>query len=78
MLQFSISDPALLHSTLLHSALSISMLRRDNSSTDLLFHQGQAIRLINERIGDPNNQTTSDATIATVANLTCFEVLNLS
>jgi hypothetical protein len=74
MLQFSISDSALLHATLLHSALSISMLRGQNSTSDLLFHQGQAIRFVNERIGDPHNQATSDTTIAAVANLTAFEV----
>jgi hypothetical protein len=78
MLQFSISDPALLHATLLHSVLSISMLRGQSSTSDLLFHQGKAIRFVNERIGDPHNQATSNATIAAVANLTAFEVLPLS
>jgi len=78
MLQFSISDSALLHATLLHSALSISMLRGQSATSDLLFHQGQAIRLVNERIGDPHNKATSDATIAAVANLATFEVLPLS
>src|ERR1700689_4805752 len=74
MLQFSISDSALLHATLLHSALSISMLRGQSYTSDLLFHQGEAIRFINERIGDPYNKASSDATIAAVANLTTFEV----
>jgi hypothetical protein len=78
MLQFSISDSALLHATLLHSVLSISMLRGQSSTSDLLFHQGQAFRFVNERIGDPHKQATSDATIAAVANLTAFEVRPLS
>jgi len=78
MLQFSISDSALLHATLLHSVLSISMLRGQSFTSDLLFHQGQAIRFVNERIGEQHNQATSDATIAAVANLTAFEVLPLS
>jgi hypothetical protein len=54
------------------------MLRGQSSTSDLLFHQGQAIRFVNERISDPHNKTTSDATIAAVANLTTFEVLSLS
>jgi hypothetical protein len=40
----------------------------------MFYHQGETIRLINGRLGDPDHKVASDATIFTVANMTHLEV----
>jgi hypothetical protein len=40
----------------------------------MLYHQGETIRLINDRLGDPDHRVATDATIFTVCNMTHLEV----
>jgi hypothetical protein len=44
----------------------------------MLYHQGETIRLINDKLGDPDQQPASDATISTVVNMTHLEVCSIS
>jgi hypothetical protein len=72
-LGYAISDSALLHVTLLHSALHMSFLKGISPAADVFFHSGMAIRLINERLND-RSQKATDFTICAIACLANFEV----
>ena len=74
LLSFAITDPASLHSLLVHSAVNLRGIRQIKKDPDMLYHQGETIRLINDRLGDPDQQFASDATISTVVNMTHLEV----
>lgn len=66
-----------MHATISHSALSLSVLRggETKSCQDQIWHQGEAIRLVNERIGSViRKERASGALIAAVACLAHFEV----
>lgn len=70
-LGYAITDPALLHATLIHSALHISLLTNTAPSSDVFLHNGMAIRSINERLG---NTIISDTMIAAISCLAHMEV----
>jgi hypothetical protein len=72
------SDPALLHSVLAHSAHHFSRLSPNDSTSDLLYHKGQAIKLLNTRIRDPDLQSAIDTTFCAVACMTHLEVYSHS
>ena len=72
-LGYAISDTALLHATLLHAALHISLLKRVAPALDVFFHNTMAIRTINHQLNDPS-RIPSDATICAIACLSKFEV----
>jgi len=74
LFSFALSDPASLHSVLVHSALNLCSMRQINPDPDMLYHQGETIRLINDRLGDPDHRVATDTTIFTVANMTHLEV----
>jgi hypothetical protein len=74
LLNFAISDPATLHALLVHSALNLRGIQQLKQDPDILYHQGETIRLINDRLGDSGHKVASDATIFTVANMTHLEV----
>jgi hypothetical protein len=74
VISFAITDSALLHATLAHSALSLCNIARSRSSPDMAYHAGQAIRLVNKRIANSPQEAVSDATMFAVGCLTHFEV----
>ncbi|KAE9381097.1 hypothetical protein N431DRAFT_392008 [Stipitochalara longipes BDJ] len=76
LLSFAITDPASLHSLLVHSALNLRGIGQLKHDPDMLYHQGETIRLINDRLGDVGQQFASDATISTVVNMTHLEILS--
>lgn len=63
------SDPALLHAVLAHSAFHLSHLNLNQSNSDLLYHRGQAIGLLNKRIKDPNLQAALNTTFCAVLHV---------
>ena len=74
LLSFAITDAASLHSLLVHSALNLRGIRQLKKDPDMLYHQGETIRLINDSLGNPEQQYASNATISTVVNMTHLEV----
>jgi len=70
---FAISDDALFHATMLHSAAHNSMLVGNSDLGDPIQLNTEAIRILNSRLGDPT-RGISDLTIAAVACLILFEV----
>lgn len=74
-MRHAMTDPSFLHATLFHSALSLCKLRGTSFSRDVFYHHGESIRLINERLRDPNLRKVSDVTILTVGCLAHFEVI---
>ena len=75
---FAMTDSASLHSLLVHSALNLRGLGQLKQDHEMLYHQGETIRLINGRLGDSRHKTASEATIFTVANMTHIEVCSIS
>jgi hypothetical protein len=69
----ALTDGALLHATLSNVAWKLDTLRGLEESPECLYQQGQAIRLVNERLHDPA-QGTSDTAIGTVATLAILAV----
>ena len=70
---FSISDSALLHATLCLVAQHEDLLRGTEESSTNLYHKGQVMNLINQRLkDDPHNLT--DASVTSVALLVILEV----
>lgn len=70
---FAISDEALFHATMLHAAGHNAMLAGNTDLADPFQLKLEAIRLVNERLGDPV-RSISDLTIGAVACLVMFEV----
>lgn len=75
-LSFAITDAALLHATLSLVAYHYDITHSRNESLDCLYQKGEAIRNMNQRLGDGHKQF-SDTTIATVALFTNIEVSGL-
>jgi hypothetical protein len=75
----AIDEPAFLHATLFHSVLNLCVLRGESSCQDLFYHHGEAIRLVNERIGAvaKKNEIATNTIIAAVGCLTHFRVMGL-
>jgi hypothetical protein len=71
----ALSDPAWFHSTLFLSAAHRALLMgsEDSLPVECFQHKGEAIRIINERLGDPARRVI-DGTIAAIACLAAFEV----
>ncbi len=67
------TDAALLHATLSHSAIRHDMIQ-GKAGQDAAYHKAKAIQIINQRLRDPELECT-DATITAVACLTLFEVV---
>jgi hypothetical protein len=70
---YAISDEALFHATMLHSAGHNAMLAGNNDLADPFQLKLEAIRLVNRRLDDPV-RSISDLTIGAVACLVLFEV----
>lgn len=70
---FSVSDTALLHATLCLVAQHEDLLRGVEDSSTSLYHKGQVMKVINQRlIDDPKNM--SDASVTSIALLVILEV----
>ncbi|KAE9364208.1 hypothetical protein N431DRAFT_431140 [Stipitochalara longipes BDJ] len=78
VIPFAITDSALLHAALAHSARTLCDTARTESPAERDYHTGQAIRLVNKRIAQSPDEAFSHATILTVGWLTQFEVLSFS
>lgn len=74
LFNFAMTDSAALHSLLVHSAFNLRGVGQLKQDHEMLYHQGEAIRLINGRLGDSRDKPASEATIFTVANMTHFEI----
>ncbi|CEJ92116.1 hypothetical protein VHEMI07788 [[Torrubiella] hemipterigena] len=70
-------DDAVLHATLIVSALHIGLLLKKKISPDALRHYSHITKILSNRFNDPTKSQT-DATILTVACLTLMEILNAS
>ncbi len=78
LFNFAMTDSASLHSLLVHSALNLRGVGQLKQDHEMLYHQGETIRLINSRLGDSREKIASEATIFTVANMTHIEVCPIS
>lgn len=72
---FAVTDAGLLHATLSLVALHYDLGHHMEVSFETTYQQSEAIRLVNERLSDPEAQLT-DALIGSVAILTNFETMN--
>lgn len=75
MFPFAVSDPVLTHVCLLLGASHFVFMggSSDMVATAFYHHKVQAIRLVNERLGDPS-MALLDGTVGAVACLTILEV----
>ncbi|KAL2826731.1 hypothetical protein BJY01DRAFT_241301 [Aspergillus pseudoustus] len=74
-LQGAMSDPGLFHATLYAGASHFDLSRGERQSSITLYHQAEAIRLINERLSDPK-AAVDDRTLVAVTPLALFADLN--
>ena len=72
-LNYALSDPALFQATLLISAVHLALLHGGILGEEVFYHKGETIRLVNNRLRDPE-QGATDGTIGAVACLTIIEV----
>lgn len=72
-LKYALSDPVLFHATLLISSVHLALLQGGILGEEVFYYKGETIRLVNDRLGDPEHGAT-DATIGAVACLTVIEV----
>jgi hypothetical protein len=70
---YSITDPALFQSTMLHSAAHYAFLGGNLQIADSEMIKGEAIKMINGRLGDQVHGL-SDTTLGTVVALLLFDV----
>ncbi|KAL3462006.1 hypothetical protein BJX64DRAFT_149434 [Aspergillus heterothallicus] len=74
-IQGAMSDPGLFHATLYAGASHFDLSRGERQSSITLYHQAEAIRLINERLSDPEG-AVDDRTLVAVTPLALFADLN--
>jgi hypothetical protein len=67
------SDPACYHGSLLIATTLRPLLQKTPLPLECYYHRGEAIRLLNQLLGDVDTQT-NDATIAAIICLATFEV----
>ena len=72
-LKFAVTDAALLHATLVISALHVALLRGKAFSVDAFRHRREAVKILNERLNDPMLSAT-DPTILAISCLALIEV----
>ena len=70
---FAITDSALLHTTLIISALHVALLRGKEFSVDAFRHQRQAVKILSARLEDPI-LSCLDPTILAISCLALIEV----
>jgi hypothetical protein len=69
----AMTDAALFHATLYAGASHFDLSRGERQSSITLYHQAEAIRLINERLSDPEF-AVDDRTLIAVTPLALFAV----
>ncbi|KAL5343260.1 hypothetical protein BJX70DRAFT_211943 [Aspergillus crustosus] len=74
-IQGALSDPCLFHATLYAGSSHFDLQRGQKPSSITLHHQSEAIRLLNERLSDPN-AAADDRTMVAVTPLALFADLN--
>jgi hypothetical protein len=72
-IKFAVTDAALLHTTLVISALHVALLRGQEFSVDAFRHQGAAVNILNDRLNDPILSST-DSTILSISCLALIDV----
>jgi hypothetical protein len=72
-IRYAITDPALLHMTLVISALHVALLRGKKFSVDAFRHEKAAVKILDARLSDPVLSNT-DPTILSIACLSLTEV----
>lgn len=72
-MHFAVTDAALLHTTLVISALHLALLRGKTFSVDAFRHQRDAVKILVEKLNDPTLNST-DATILAISCLALIEV----
>jgi hypothetical protein len=72
-MRFAITDTALLHVTLVISALHVALLRGKEFSVDAFRHQREAVKVLNDKLNDPILSST-DSTILAISCLSLIEV----
>lgn len=73
LLSLAIHDEALFHACISQYAASFYLRQRAGDPVESVTHRTEAIRIVNERLGDPIKRL-SDGTIAAVANIAIYEV----
>jgi hypothetical protein len=76
-LSFALTDAALLHATLSLVAYHYDITHGRDESLDCLYQKGEAIKKMNQRLGDSHQQFT-DTTVATVSLFANIEVYTIS
>ncbi|KAG8525259.1 uncharacterized protein KY384_008903 [Bacidia gigantensis] len=71
-MSIAITDPALLHATLYLVALHKLQTRRETQASPYLWHRGEAMRLVSNKLCDPET-AISDATLGAVALLSAVD-----
>lgn len=70
---YAITDTALFHGTMLHSAAHNSLLSGNTDLVDPIHIKWEATKLVNQRLGDPV-MSISDVTMGAVVCLVLYEV----
>ncbi|CEJ62237.1 hypothetical protein PMG11_10742 [Penicillium brasilianum] len=71
----ALNDPCLFHATLFAGSSCFDLLRTAKQSPITLFHQNEAIRIINQRLSNPT-WALEDSTILAITPLALFSALN--
>ena len=74
ILRFTVSDPILTHASLVYPSLNLNRIQGSEAFNDTYYHQGEAIRLLKERISSSEYRVASNAIIYAVTCLMYFEV----
>jgi hypothetical protein len=69
----ALNDPCLFHATLFAGSSCFDLLRTEKQSPITLFHQTEAIRIINQRLSNPT-WALKDSTILAITPLALFSV----
>lgn len=69
----ALNDPCLFHATLFAGSSCFDLLRTAKQSPITLFHQNEAIRIINQRLSNPT-WALEDSTILAITPLALFSV----
>jgi hypothetical protein len=73
LFSYAASDPAWLHATLSLISLHHDLKQGEGISRECLFHRGEALRIVNQRLVESPGHV-SDPTIGAIASLANFDV----
>jgi hypothetical protein len=75
LFSLAIHDAAMFYSFLQHYASSYNIRFKTGDTSEVMYYNTTAARLVNENLADPS-RALSDEMIGTVANLAAYEVSN--